>query len=360
MVDHRAVAVLVLQGRSYRQVVAEAGCSHRDVSRVRKVIAERGVTAQKLSAMGADELAALFPDGRGRVSDGYDAPDFALVAESMRRNRHYTVSQAWRAYTESASLLRKYGYTQYCHLFAQYARTNDLVAVLHHEPGRLMLVDWAGDTVPLEDPVTGEKGKAYLFVAVLPFSGMFFCRAYSDMKMEAWLDGRMAAFEEFAGVPRIVVPDNAATATHRKAKGDPARFVSDRYQQMADHYGCAVAPARVNRPRDKAAAESGVNTANKRVLGYVLEHVWATTAELNDAIAERIAEVNRDIRRKDGTTRFELFSAEEAGELGPPPRTGSRKSTGGRPKRREIITSPATTSTTPWIGGWPGSWSGSG
>lgn len=118
---------------------------------------------------------------------------------------------------------------------------------------------------------------------------------------------------------QILVPGNATTATHRKARGDAARFVTDRYRQMADHYGVAVVPARVRKPRDKAAVESGVNVVNKRVIGYLAEETWTTLAELNDAIDERVFEINHEIRRADGTTRFELFSQEEAPALAPLP-----------------------------------------
>ena len=37
MADYRAIMTLVLQGRSYRDVVAAVGCSHRDVAAARKV-----------------------------------------------------------------------------------------------------------------------------------------------------------------------------------------------------------------------------------------------------------------------------------------------------------------------------------
>lgn len=40
-----------------------------------------------------------------------------------------------------------------------------------------MLVDWAGDTINIVDVITGEVARAFLFVAVLPFSGAVFCHA---------------------------------------------------------------------------------------------------------------------------------------------------------------------------------------
>lgn len=114
MVDYRAIMALLFRDPSYRQVVEAVGCSHRDVSTARKVIAERGITAQRLAGMSDAELAGLFPDGRARVSAGYDSPEFARVVKSMRANPHFTLLQAWRGYVGSGSELRKYGYSQYC------------------------------------------------------------------------------------------------------------------------------------------------------------------------------------------------------------------------------------------------------
>lgn len=320
MADYRWILELLLQGRSYREVVAAVGCSHRDVATARRAIEEQSVTAEQLAAMAEIDLLGLFPDGRSRVSGEYELPDYRRVADSMRLNQHFTLLHGWRSYVSVDSGGRKYGYAQYCHLFNEYALRHDLVATLHHEPGRAMFVDWAGDTIPIVDAVSGESVKAYLFVAVLPFSGYLFVRAFTNMRMDSWIAAHVSAFEFFAGVPQITVPDNALTATHRKKRGDAARFVTDRYRQFADHYGTAIVPARVKKPRDKAAAESAVNTVNKRITGYLLEEVWTTLPDVNSVIEERLVEVNHEIRRVDGSTRFERFQEEEAPVLKPLPR----------------------------------------
>ena len=212
--------------------------------------------------------------------------------------------------------MKKYGYAQYCHLFSEYLRRNDLVATLKHEPGRAMLVDWAGDTLDLVDQVTSGITKAILFVAALAFSGAVFCRAYTDMKSPSWLDAHVRAFAHFGGVTKLIIPDNPATSTHQRHKGDLERVVNERYRQFADHYGAAIVPARVKKPRDKAAAESAVNVVNMRVIGYLAEETWSSLAELNDAISERVWEINHEMRRADDSTRWERFETEEAGELG--------------------------------------------
>ena len=320
MADYRRILGLLLQGHSYRAVAGAVGCSQREVAAAKRVILKWEVTAERLADLSELDLAALFPDGRSRVSDAYDVPDFARVVAAMRRNPHFSLLLAWRSYVSGGSGLRKYAYSQYCHLFNEYALKHDLVATLHHEPGRVMFVDWAGDTIPIVDAVSGAVVKAYLFVAVLPFSGLVFARAYSSMRMEAWLDAHVLAFEYCGGVPQLIVPDNAATATHRKERGDAARFVNDQYRQLADHYGAAILPARVRRPRDKAAVESAVNTVNRRVLGHLLEDTWTTLVDVNAATSERLHEVNHGLRRVDGSTRFERFTQEEAPALLPLPR----------------------------------------
>jgi hypothetical protein len=139
MADYRKILVLLLEGRSYREVVEIAGCSHRDVARVRQEVQERGLTSAV--AVSDTELAQWFPDGRRKVSEEYDQPDLSRVLASMKQNRHFTLLLAWRRYVDTKDAGKKYGYSQFCALFTDYLRTHDLVAVLRHEPGRAMLVD---------------------------------------------------------------------------------------------------------------------------------------------------------------------------------------------------------------------------
>ena len=47
-----------------------------------------------------------------------------------------------------------------------------------------MQVDWAGNTLDIYDPITGDVSKAYLFVAVLPCSCYAYAEDCDDMKLE--------------------------------------------------------------------------------------------------------------------------------------------------------------------------------
>ena len=136
MADYSAIMALVLERRSYSEIVAMVGCSRREVSLVSKTVKARGITVAQAASLSRDELAELFPDGRKNVSAGYMQPDFAGIVASMKANRHYTLQQAWHRYVQVPAVQgRKYGYTQFCQLFNDYAAVHEVVATLHHEPG---------------------------------------------------------------------------------------------------------------------------------------------------------------------------------------------------------------------------------
>ena len=74
--------------------------------------------------------------------------------------------------------------TQFGERYRRWARITKATMRIQHKPGDAMQVDWAGDTIPIQDPVTGEQSAAYLFVAVLPCSYYTYAEACDDMKTE--------------------------------------------------------------------------------------------------------------------------------------------------------------------------------
>ena len=112
MADYRKILGLLLEGRSYREVVEIAGCSHRDVARVRQEVQDRALTS--MVAITDADLATWFPDGRRKVADEYVQPDLARVVAAMKQNRHFTLLLAWRRYVDTKDVGKKYGYSQFC------------------------------------------------------------------------------------------------------------------------------------------------------------------------------------------------------------------------------------------------------
>ena len=74
-----------------------------------------------------------------------------------------------------------YQLTQFKKYYRDYAAKNSATMHLNHKPGEILQVDWAGDTASVIDTDTGEMLPAYLFVAVLPYSGYAYVVAFFSM-----------------------------------------------------------------------------------------------------------------------------------------------------------------------------------
>ena len=138
------------------------------------------------------------------------------------------------------------------------------------------------------------------------------------MRQKSWQDGQIHAFEEFGGVPRMWVPDNAATATDRT--GAPrVTLVNKEYERFAEHHGAAIVPARVRKPRDKSVAESAVNLVEQWIIGPANEMTFYTLDEFNEFCSERTAWLHsRPFSAQDGS-RDSVFEEEERMHLMPLP-----------------------------------------
>ncbi|NAZ17274.1 IS21 family transposase [Glutamicibacter soli] len=324
--DYLRIIQMLLDSHTYAEITASMNCSRRDISTAKKAIETHQITTANIGQISHARLAEIFPDKRKVVSAIYSEPDFELVAEKLQRNRFFTLQQAWMKYTDLDDGQKKYSYSRFCSKFQQHMRTHDLVATLQHEPGKAMFVDWAGPTLAVVDAVTGEQFKAYFFVASLPYSSMVFAKAYPNMRQDAWNRAHVDALEFFGGVPQMIVPDNAKTATHYRqnrknsAQGEAREVVVTKsYAALADHYGTAIVPARPGKPRDKAHVERMVQVVETMILGYLAEVDFESFEELNEAVRGRLDHVNSKVHRTNGVSRAELFASSEAERLKPLP-----------------------------------------
>jgi transposase len=117
-------------------------------------------------------------------------------------------------------------------------------------------VHWAGGIVPVTSDETGEPLDAYVFVSALSYSGYAYVEAFWSMKMEDWLQAHVHAYNYYGGVTRLLIPDNLKTGITSNTRNETV--VNKTYQELAEHYGTAVLPARVESPNDKPNAEGAV------------------------------------------------------------------------------------------------------
>ena len=319
MTDYRLVMSLLLQDRSYRDIEAIAGCSHRTVAKAKKVCHEHGLTAtSQVEALSVEEIDALFTDGRKTPSKEFVAFDVAAAVKKRTGKNKLPLRVLWANYldTDGTPGQRHYSYQRFCQIIGEYVEVNELTMRITHVPGHTMQVDWAGTKMAIFDPVTGTKTTVSVFVASLPYSGMVFACGCLDEKMPNWLDAHLQAFEYFGGAAQVIVPDNASTASNQIARGDRAREVNREYRDFLEYHQTAAVPTRPVRPTDKGHVEAGVKVVTNWVIGRLADRRFASLDDANEAIAAEVEAINdRTPFRGQKISRRELFTEHEKSEL---------------------------------------------
>jgi transposase len=91
-------------------------------------------------------------------------PEWAVVHHELRR-KDMTMQLLWLEYKGRAP--EGYQYSQFCRLYREWQRHLDVVMRQEHRAGAKLFVDFAGETVPIIDPMSGEVRQAEVSVAVL-------------------------------------------------------------------------------------------------------------------------------------------------------------------------------------------------
>jgi transposase len=303
----------------------EIGLSQREIAESVKVSlgTVSGVLAKARAAgigypiqMSNKELGSILypPKERGSESD-HAEPDMEYIHREMQR-KGVTLTLLWEEYkTEHSDGLM---FTQFCARYRAFRKTNEVYMRKVYKAGERLMVDWAGDTMKYTD-AAGEEHKAYLFVAALPASSYLFVEPFRDMGQQAWIDAHIKAFEYFGGVPRIIVPDNAKTAITKIDYHDPE--ANRTYAEMARHYGVAIVPARVRKPKDKAPVETGVQIVERRIIAKLRNRQFHNFGSLWEAVQDELEKVNAKPFQKLQGSRYTVFRESEQSQLRPLPTT---------------------------------------
>jgi hypothetical protein len=150
-----------------------------------------------------------------------------------------------------------------------------------------VFVDYCGATVPVVDTGTGEVREAQVFVAVWGASSYTYAEATWSQGLADWIGSHVRAFEFGGGLTELVIPDNLRSGVTRACRYEPE--LNPTYQDLAVHYGVAVMPARVRKPRDKAKVESGVQLVQRWILARLRHRQFFSLAEVNQAIRAHAA-----------------------------------------------------------------------
>ncbi len=257
----------------------------------------------------------LYPPPRRRTTEERGELDWVKVHEEMKR-KNVTLMLLWSEYREQYP--EGLSYSQFCDLYLQWKKQLDTWMRQDHKAGEKMFIDYAGDTVPIHDG-KGDVHQAQIFIAVLGASGYIFAEATMTQALPDWIESHCRALNFFGGVPDLSIPDNTKTCTKLANRYEPD--INPTYHDLANHYGFAVMPARVRRPKDKSLAEKGVQHIQYQVLARLRNRTFFSLEELNEAISILLEKINSQPFQKLPGSRRSQFEKLDKPALKPLPST---------------------------------------
>jgi transposase len=221
-----------------------------------------------------------------------------------------TLSLLWNEYCETCRIEGSHAfmYSQFCNLYQHYAAKTKATLRVEHKPGERMEVDWAGSTASIQDTITGKSIPVYVYIAVLPCSGYTYAEGFLSRNQESWISAHVNAYQFFGGVARIVVPDNLKTGVEKADWYSPV--INKLYHEMAEHYGTAVIPAGVRKPKEKASVEGTVGVLSTWIIAALRNRQFLSLWELNEAMWEKLIDFNRKSFQKKPGSRESAFNEE--------------------------------------------------
>ncbi|MCK9445231.1 MAG: IS21 family transposase [Tissierellaceae bacterium] len=321
MTKYREIIRLKSLNFSQRNIALSCNVSRNTVSKVFKRANELNLVWPLDESMTDGSLGKLmFPKEKSAMSKRM--PDYTYIRKELLKNG-VSKKLLWSEYCEDCRMSGEEPlmYSQFCYYIQKDEEKRRATMHIKRKPGEQIEVDWAGDPAHIIDPDTGEITKAWLFVGVMTYSQYTYVEAFMNEQQKAWITAHIHMYEFFGGVAKILVPDNCATAVNRQ-RGDwytPALNTS--YYEMAEHYGTAIIPARVRKPKDKPNVESSVGSISTWITAALRNEQFFSLAELNAAIRKKLQTFNNNLFQKKEGSRRSLFLGEELSLLARLPAT---------------------------------------
>ena len=316
----KQVLQLHRSGLSNRSIAVKLGLYKGTVNEYIRKVKDGGFDIGDFLGMEDHELEQKFSAGNpAYTQERYQVfKDKLSYFEKELGRRHVKRRTLWEEYIGEHP--NGYRYTQFCHHLNQMLVARRPSAILEHTPGMELHVDFCGDTMSYVDRQTGEIIKVQVFIACFPYSDYTFAMAAPTQTTDDFLYALRCALEYFGGSPKVLVPDNLKAAVVQTDRYEPElnRVMED----FGNHYGFAVLPARVSKPKDKASVENHVKIIYNRVYAKLRNEVFFSIEELNSAIAGKVRDHNQTRMQQKAYSRQEKFLADEKCALSVLPEKG--------------------------------------
>ena len=291
-------------GASDRQIARSLSLARSTVAVTLERVAAAGLRWPLPATLTDRVLEAMLYAGHGSQQGARRKaePDWVYVHHELRRPG-VTLMLLWEEYRQREP--DGYQYSRWCDLYRAWEGRLSPTMRQAHPAGERMFVDYAGQTVDLIDPGTGEVRPAQIFVAAMGASNYTYAEATATQSLPDWIGAHVRALAFMGGVPAQLVPDNPKVGVDRANWYEPG--LNRTYLDLATHYRTAILPTRTRKPRDKAKVEVAVLVVERWILARLRNRRFFSLAELNRAIWELVADLNARPMRHLGVSRRELF-----------------------------------------------------
>ncbi|MCL2628407.1 MAG: IS21 family transposase [Oscillospiraceae bacterium] len=307
MTKYREILRLKSLDFSERNIAISCVVSRNTVAKVVKKAAEYNLVWPLSDDLTDEALGKiLFPKEQSAT------PDYSYIRKELLRNG-VTKKLLWIEYCEECRMNGEdpLMYSQFCHYIQQDEQKRRASMHIPRKPGEQIEVDWAGDSAYIIDPDTGETTDVRIFVGVMTYSQYTYVEAFINEQQKAWLTAHINMYNYFGGVAKILVSDNCATAVNIKSKNWYTPDLNKSYYALAEHYGTAIIPARVRKPKDKPNVEGSVNLASMWIIAALRNEQFFSLSELNAAIMDKLKTLNSNEFQKKEGSRLSVFLGEE-------------------------------------------------
>ncbi|WP_455674577.1 IS21 family transposase [Phocaeicola sp.] len=306
----RQVLRFYSQGKGTKTISSIVGISRNTVKKYLQIFHTLHMDFEDVVCLGDSHLSELFSlTPKPVVHDSRYAVLEPLLPSYCKRLRHKGMSRR-KLYQEYISEHPDgYSLASFDRFIQRHVGMSSPVMHLEHK---------AGDKLSIVDADSGEIIPVEVFVAILPCSQLTYVEAVMSQKKEDLITVCEASLHYIGGTPLAIVPDNLKAAVTKSSRYEA--ILNDDFASFAEHYGCAVMPARAYKPRDKALVEGAVKLIYSSIYPCLEGRVFHDLPTLNAAIRvaleihNNMSFVGRNYSRRE---QFEEIERPALGKLNP-------------------------------------------
>ena len=311
----RNVIKLHAQGKSNLFISQYLRLSRNTVKKYLRQFSSLQITIEELESLSDLQVEALFIKAPER-----ELPErlktlygFFPYAERQLKKTGVTKMLLWQEYKEKYP--QGVQSSQFFEHYNRWSRRINAKPTMHmtHKAGDKMYVDYAGETLEVIDRESGEIVAVEFFVAILGASQLTYAEASLSQKKEDFIASVENAMHYFGGVPAAIVPDNLKSAVTKSHRYEPT--LNETFLDFSEHYGTAVLPARVYKPRDKSLVEGAVKILYTRIYSVLKDQQFFDLESMNQGILQLLEKHNTSNFTGRSYSRRQLFEELEKHEL---------------------------------------------